>query len=188
MAKSVFNGVRISGVAGAVPATRVDNLSDHAFCPEEDRKKIIELTKVAGYRKAPAEMCASGSVPGGGRIAAVGPRAQRPGDRRHRVRHHDARLPRAVDRLPAAGPPEVRARSSLAYDINMGCSGYVVGLYNACSLIQGAGLKRVSAARRRHPDQALPRPGQERRLHSRRRWYGHAARGGPASRATSSSS
>src|SRR5213079_1974160 len=30
-----------------------------------------------------------------------------------------------------------------AFDINMGCSGFVVGLYNACALIQGAGLKRV---------------------------------------------
>jgi 3-oxoacyl-[acyl-carrier-protein] synthase-3 len=33
--------------------------------------------------------------------------------------------------------------TALAYDINMGCSGYVVGLYNACSLITGGGLKRV---------------------------------------------
>ena len=33
--------------------------------------------------------------------------------------------------------------SVVAYDISMGCSGYVVGLYNACSLIKGAGLKRV---------------------------------------------
>jgi 3-oxoacyl-[acyl-carrier-protein] synthase-3 len=31
----------------------------------------------------------------------------------------------------------------VAYDINMGCSGFVVGLYNACALISGAGLKRV---------------------------------------------
>ena len=59
MAKSVFKGVAIRGVAGAVPAARVDNLKDHAFCPEEDRRKIIDLTKVAGYRKAPAGICAS---------------------------------------------------------------------------------------------------------------------------------
>jgi 3-oxoacyl-[acyl-carrier-protein] synthase-3 len=33
--------------------------------------------------------------------------------------------------------------SVLAYDINMGCSAYIVGLYNACALIQAGGLKRV---------------------------------------------
>ena len=59
MAKSVFRGVRISGVAGAVPKNAVDNLTDHQFCPVEDRKKIIALTKVASYRKAPAAICAS---------------------------------------------------------------------------------------------------------------------------------
>jgi 3-oxoacyl-[acyl-carrier-protein] synthase-3 len=59
MAKSVFSGIRIRGIAGAVPAQRVNNLTDHHFTPEDDRKKIVALTKVAGYRKAPAHMCAS---------------------------------------------------------------------------------------------------------------------------------
>jgi 3-oxoacyl-[acyl-carrier-protein] synthase-3 len=35
------------------------------------------------------------------------------------------------------------AQTTAAYDINMGCSGFVVGLYNACALIKGAGLRRV---------------------------------------------
>src|SRR5206468_10940550 len=59
MAKSVFRGVRIAGVAGAVPRCKVDNLADHHFYPAEDRKKIVDLTKVAGYRKAAADMCTS---------------------------------------------------------------------------------------------------------------------------------
>jgi 3-oxoacyl-[acyl-carrier-protein] synthase-3 len=33
--------------------------------------------------------------------------------------------------------------STVAYDINMGCSGFTVGLYNACSLVRGAGIERV---------------------------------------------
>jgi len=46
-------------VAGAVPDQRVDNLRDHAFVPEDDRRKIVELTRVASYRKAPPHVCSS---------------------------------------------------------------------------------------------------------------------------------
>jgi len=59
MAKSVFRGVRIRGVAGAVPAGKVNNLTDHRFCTEDERKKIVALTKVGGYRKARKGMTAS---------------------------------------------------------------------------------------------------------------------------------
>src|SRR5688572_31068528 len=59
MPKSTFRGIRIAGIAGAVPRNVVDNLADHSFCPADDRKKIVELTRVAAYRKSPAGMCAS---------------------------------------------------------------------------------------------------------------------------------
>jgi len=142
MARSVFRGVRIRGIAGAVPSTRVDNLRDHRFCSEEDRRKIVELTKVKGYRKAPASVCASdlcqaaagallgglGQTPDG--IDAIVFVSMTP----------DYRVPSTAcllqDRL---GCPVTTA----AYDVNMGCSGFVVGLYNACSLVTGAGLRRV---------------------------------------------
>lgn len=142
MAKSVFRGVRISGVAGAVPKNMVDNLTDHEFCPVEDRKKIVALTKVARYRKAPAEICASDLCLAAAESLLAGL------DRR----------PEEIDAIVFATiTPDYRVPSSacvlqhrlkcsnaaLAYDITMGCSGYVVGLYNACSLIRGAGLKRV---------------------------------------------
>lgn len=142
MPKSVFNGVRIAGIAGAVPRQVVDNMADHDFCPEEDRKKIVELTKVAQYRKAPPDMCASDlcyaaaqSLLGGiGRspedIDAIVFATMTP----------DYRVPSTACLLQ----DRLHCRTSVvAYDINMGCSGFVVGLYNACSLITGAGLKRV---------------------------------------------
>jgi 3-oxoacyl-[acyl-carrier-protein] synthase III len=142
MARSVFKGVKIKGVAGAVPQMRVNNLTDHLFCSEEDRKKIVELTGVSGYRKASMDLCASDLCVAAARqlwqglhqdfssidgivLATMTP---------------DYRVPSTAcvlqDRLKCA-------TSVVAYDINMGCSGYVVGLYNACALIQGAGLKRV---------------------------------------------
>ncbi|HSL21137.1 MAG TPA: ketoacyl-ACP synthase III [Vicinamibacterales bacterium] len=142
MPKSVFSGVRISGVAGAVPATEVNNLTDHAFVPPEDRKKIVDLTRVGSYRKAGADTCASdlcqaaaerllgGLGYGPDTIEAIVFATMTP----------DYRVPSTACLLQ----DRLKCRSSVvAYDINMGCSGFVVGLYNACALITGAGLKRV---------------------------------------------
>ena len=142
MAKSVFRGIRISGVAAAVPQNSINNLTDHHFVPEEDRKKIVALTKVTGYRKAPPEMCASDLCQAAAEALFAGMQ----------------RSPEEIDAIVfATMTPDYRVPSTacllqdrlhcrtsiLAYDVNMGCSGWVVGLYNARSLIQGGGLKRV---------------------------------------------
>jgi 3-oxoacyl-[acyl-carrier-protein] synthase-3 len=142
MAKSVFGGVRVSGVAGAVPRAAVNNLTDHHFCSVEDRRKIVALTKVGSYRKAPPEICSSD-------LCVAAAEALLPGL---------GRRPEDIDAIVfATMTPDYRVPSTacvlqhrlkcrttvVAYDINMGCSGYVVGLYNACSLIKGGGLKRV---------------------------------------------
>jgi 3-oxoacyl-[acyl-carrier-protein] synthase-3 len=142
MAKSVFQGVRISGIAGAVPAAKVDNIKDHDFCPEEDRRKIVQLTKVPEYRKAPAGMCASDLCQAAAEalLTALGRRPEDIDAIVFATITPDYRLPSTACLLQ----DRLKCRTSIiAYDINMGCSGYIVGLYNACSLIQGGGLKRV---------------------------------------------
>jgi 3-oxoacyl-[acyl-carrier-protein] synthase-3 len=138
----VFSGVRISGVAGAVPSFKVDNLRDHATVPEDDRRKIVELTKVAEYRKAPPHLCASDLCQAAAETLLSGL----------------GRTPNEIDAIVfATMTPDYRVPSTacllqdrlkcsntvVAYDVNMGCSGFVVGLYNACALIRGAGLRRV---------------------------------------------
>jgi 3-oxoacyl-[acyl-carrier-protein] synthase III len=142
MSKSVFRGVRISGVAGAVPASKVDNLRDHDFVPEDDRRKIMDLTKVAGYRKAPAHVCASDLCQAAAETLLAG-MGRGPADIDAIVfasMTPDYRVPSTAcllqDRLKCSS-------SVVAYDVNMGCSGFVVGLYNACALLTGAGLRRV---------------------------------------------
>ena len=142
MPKSVFRGVKIAGVAGAVPAAKVDNLRDHQFVPEEDRRKIMDLTKVASYRKAPAHLCASDLCQAAATQLLAGMN----------------RDPQEIDAIVFASmTPDYRVPSTAcvlqdrlkcssrvaAYDVNMGCSGFVVGLYNACALVAGAGLRRV---------------------------------------------
>ena len=142
MAKVTFRGVRIRGVAGAVPSARVDNLRDHTFVPEEDRKKIVALTGVKGYRKAPTGVCTSDLC----HSAA------------EKLLDHLAVPREDVDGLvfatmtPDYVTPSTACvlqdrlglpQSVVAYDVNMGCSGFIVGLYNACCMIAGAGLRRV---------------------------------------------
>jgi 3-oxoacyl-[acyl-carrier-protein] synthase-3 len=142
MAKSVFKGIRISGIAGAVPKAMVNNLTDHHFCPEDDRKKIMALTKVTGYRKAPPEMCSSDLCQAAAEalFSGLNRRPEEVDAVVFATMTPDYRVPSTACLLQA----RLKCRTSVvAYDINMGCSGFVVGLYNACSLIQGAGLKKV---------------------------------------------
>ena len=142
MAKSVFTGVRISGVAGAVPKAAVNNLTDHQFCSAEDRKKIVDLTRVASYRKAPPEMCASDLCLAAAEalLSGLGRRPEEIDAIVFATITPDYRVPSTACVLQH----RLQCRTSVvAYDISMGCSGFVVGLYNACSLIKGAGLKRV---------------------------------------------
>lgn len=142
MAKSVFSGVRVSGVAGAVPKAAVNNLTDHQFCSAEDRQKIVALTKIATYRKAPAEICASDLCLAAAQalLAGLGRRAEEIDAIVFATITPDYRVPSTACVLQH----RLQCRTDvIAYDISMGCSGFVVGLYNACSLIKGGGLKRV---------------------------------------------
>jgi 3-oxoacyl-[acyl-carrier-protein] synthase-3 len=142
MPKSVFQGVRISGIAGAVPNARVDNLTDHAFCPADDRRKIVDLTRVREYRKAPPSICTSDLCHAAATtlLAGLGRGAEELDAVVFATMTPDYRVPSTAcllqDRLKCG-------TNVVAYDVNMGCSGYIVGLYHACSLIRGAGLRRV---------------------------------------------
>ena len=95
---------------------------------EEDHRP----DQVASYRKAPAEMCASD-------LCLAAAEALLPGL---------GRQPEEIDAIVFATiTPDYRVPSTacvlqhrlncrtsvVAYDINMGCSGIVVGLYNACA-------------------------------------------------------
>ena len=142
MPKSIFKNVKIRAIAATVPKNRVRNLFDHEFSSEDDRKKIVALTGVTEYRKASPNICSSDLCSESAKAIFEGMKVD----------------PKSIDGIVfATMTPDYRVPSTacilqdrlgcstsvVAYDINMGCSGYIVGLYNACSLIQGAGLKRV---------------------------------------------
>ena len=142
MAKSIFKNIKIRGIAAAVPKNKVDCIRDHEFLPEDERRKIVELTGVPEYRKTPPEICSSDLCEASAKALLKGLDVD----------------PASIDAVVfSTMTADYRApstacilqhklslpTSAVAFDVNMGCSGYVVGLFNACALIQGGGLKRV---------------------------------------------
>ncbi|MDC1122022.1 ketoacyl-ACP synthase III [Nitrospinaceae bacterium] len=138
----LFNNIRIAGISAAVPKTVVNNFKDHDFVSIKKRADIVKLTGVEEYRKAAdgqttADLC--------------------------QVATENLFKELDVDPLSIDGvifitmTPDYVAPSTacvlqdklglstatVAFDVNLGCSGYVYGLYIACSLIQGGGLKKV---------------------------------------------
>jgi 3-oxoacyl-[acyl-carrier-protein] synthase-3 len=142
MAKSIFKNIAIKGIAGSVPKNKVNTVSDNNFCPEDERKNIVELTGVLEYRKAPPEVCSSDlcQVAAKSLLQGLDVNPQTIEGIIFTTMTPDYRVPSTAcilqDKLGCS-------MVTVAFDVNMGCSGFVVGLYNACSLIRGAGLKRV---------------------------------------------
>ena len=142
MAKAVFEEIKISGISAAVPNDIVDNMIDHPKISKEEKKKTIKLTGVSEYRKAGPDICASDLCQKAAEILFA---------------EMDI-LPDTIDAiLFVSQSPDYRlpstacllqeklycSKGTLAFDINLGCSGFIYGLYTACSFIQGGGLKRV---------------------------------------------
>jgi len=142
MPKSTFQGVRIAGVAGAVPTQRVDNVRDHEFVPEEERRKIVGLTGVKEYRIAPDAVCSSDLCAAAAEALLDGLEISR--DEIDAVVFATMTPDYRVPSTACVLQDRLRLPSSVvAYDVNMGCSGFIIGLYNACSLLTGAGLRKV---------------------------------------------
>ena len=142
MTRSVFNSIALRGVAASVPAARVDNRVDHPYTSREDCEKVVTLTGVNEYRKADADTCASDLCVQAARdlLEATGVSAVDINAIVFVSMTPDYRIPSTAcliqDRIGCSN-------AAVAFDINMGCSGYVVGLYNACSLINGGQLDNV---------------------------------------------
>ena len=142
MAKAVFKDIRVKGISGVVPKSRVNNLKAHPNLTDSEKKKTIKLTGIHEYRKAGMDICASDLCQKAAEILfkklEISPStvdailfvSQTP----------DLRLPSTACILQYKLSCPM---STLAFDINLGCSGFIYGLYTACSLIQGGGLKRV---------------------------------------------
>jgi len=142
MAKVKFNNIVVRGISGVVPKNKVNNLNAHSELTDAEKKKTIKLTGVHEYRKSSADVCASDLCQKAAEILF-----ERLGISPSTI---DAIL--FVSQTPDHRLPSTACilqnklsclKSTLAFDINLGCSGFIYGLYTACSLIQGGGLRRV---------------------------------------------
>ena len=142
MGKSKFNGIKVKGISGVVPPKKIVNLQAHPELAVSEKKKTIKLTGIHEYRKASIDVCASDLCQKAAEILFE--RLDIPPSTVDAIlfvsQTPDHRLPSTAcilqDKLSCS-------TSTIAFDINLGCSGFVYGLYTACSLIQGGGLKRV---------------------------------------------
>jgi 3-oxoacyl-[acyl-carrier-protein] synthase-3 len=139
---TIFNGCQVKGIAAAVPKQIVNNLTSHINLSEAEVLKTIELTGVKQYRRSAADICASDLC----FEAAI-----------HLMKILDV-SPESIDAiLFVTQTPDYRMPSTacllqsrlgcrqsiLTFDINLGCSGFIVGLFNCCALLSGAKFRRI---------------------------------------------
>ncbi len=140
--KIVFKDIRIAGISGAVPKNKVNNLKDHKFVSLEERKKTIKLTGINEYRKALTNQCTSDLCESAAQrlLKYLGIKSDFIDGIIFVSQTPDYILPSTACLLQNnLGCPQ----TTIAFDVNLGCSGFVYGLYIACSFIQGGSLKRV---------------------------------------------
>lgn len=138
----IFKNIRIAGISGAVPKKKVNNLKDHKFVSLEERKKTVKLTGINEYRKALTGQCTSDlcELAAEKLLKELGIKSSSIDGIIFVTQTPDYILPSTACLLQNnLGCPQ----TTLAFDVNLGCSGFVYGLYIACSLIQGGSLKRV---------------------------------------------
>ncbi|MDZ7693170.1 MAG: ketoacyl-ACP synthase III [Balneolaceae bacterium] len=142
MAQLTFTNIGIQALAAAVPQNTIDNLNYTEHFPAEDVKEIVEKTGIKERRFVPDGMTASDLCYHAAQklmedndvdpenIDALILVTQTP----------DYRMPASSvilqDRL---GLP----KTTLAFDVNLGCSGFVYGLSIAYAYMQQQGFKHV---------------------------------------------
>lgn len=142
MAVSRIGGVRIAGVASAVADTIKTPADDYSTFGEIEALKVAESTGVFKRHQAPPEMCSSDLCQAAAErlLSDAGWDKSTVDALIFVTQSPDYIMPATAcalqDRL---GLP----KSCAAFDVSLGCSGYVYGLWLASSLISGGGLKRV---------------------------------------------
>lgn len=141
MAQAAISGVRISGICSAVPEQVVSNGDIAEHISAEEAKKIVKNTGVRQRRVVPSEMCTSD-------LCAHA--AERLLDELDWNRKEIGALVYVTQTpdflLPATGC-SLQHRLSLGtdcavFDVNLGCSGYVYGLWVISNLMKCSKIQK----------------------------------------------
>lgn len=137
-----FSNVGISALAGCVPAHVIDNYKYTQFFPEEDVRKIVEKIGVYERRFADEQTCSSDLC-----FAAAKKLFSDNNIDRSEIdllvfvsQTPDYRMPATSILLQnRLGLPH----STIAFDINLGCSGFIYGLSVVYAFMEKAGLRKA---------------------------------------------
>ena len=142
MAELYWENIEIAGVAGAVPERVIDNLNYSNSIPEKEAKSVIKLTGIAQRRLADEGTCASDFC-----YAAAERLIKTMKIDRSEI---DALIftTQAPDyRMPATGVILQHRlglpKNTLAFDLPLGCSGFVYGLSMAFNLCHQPHINQV---------------------------------------------
>lgn len=142
MANLVFDGIGIRAMSAAVPENKIDNLTYTEFFESADVKDIVEKTGIKERRFAPPGMTASDLCLAAAR-KLMEDTSTDPGDidvLLFVTQTPDYRMPASSiilqDKLGLN-------TSTMAFDISLGCSGFVYGLSVAYSFLQQDGIRNV---------------------------------------------
>ena len=142
MATHGFSNIIISGISSCVPKKKVENISFATQSTENDIFKTIKMTGISSRRIAEENICASDLC-----FEAAEKLLEDLNIDRETIdmlifvtQTPDYRIP--------ANAPFLQDRLNLkktvaAFDINLGCSGYVYGLSTAFSFANQSGFNRV---------------------------------------------
>ena len=142
MANGILKNVEIKGIACAVPERIVNNEENYSIFGEENVKKFINMTGVKTRRVAIDEQCASDLC-----YTAAKKLMER---LKWEPSTIDALI--FISQTPDYAVPATAcvlqyrlglSEDCIAFDINLGCSAYVYGLWQAATMISTQNINRV---------------------------------------------
>ncbi len=142
MANLTYQNIGIEALAAAVPANTIKNLEYTMHFPAEDVKEIVEKTGIKERRFAPDGMTASDLC-----LAAAEKLLND-----NVVDRDDVDVLLFISQTPDYRMPATSvilqdklglSKSTLAFDLNLGCSAFVYGLSVAYSYLQQPGINKV---------------------------------------------
>jgi 3-oxoacyl-[acyl-carrier-protein] synthase-3 len=142
MAFSTINGVAIRGLATAVPEATFNNLTDSTRFPPEEVRKVVAMAGITERRVAGESLCSTDLCFDAAEALLEGlhwPRASIDGL---------IMVTQTPDYFMPSSSSVLHQRLGLsegcaAFDLGLGCSGYVYGLWLASMMLTTGGLRRV---------------------------------------------
>lgn len=142
MAYLNFNGVGVTALAAAVPHTIIDNYKYTEFFPEDQVKEVVDKVGIYHRRFADDKTCSSDLC-----YAAAEKLIADNG-----IDRNDIDLLVFISQTPDFRMPATSVllqdrlrlpNSTIAFDINLGCSAFIYGLSVVYSIMQNKGLKKA---------------------------------------------